>query len=127
MHCKVVTAKYGVITFADLLQDLENWRSLYIAGRMQKPHLLTWHRDAADAQQRLDVAVVKNRRSALAAALLSASEESLSVASLLSSVVGLSYGGDIRVGLAENPNKVRNIVNAQLPGRAYFFERLRTC
>ena len=64
---------------------------------------------------------VQNRRSALAAALLSTEKDRLDVFELLASarglhsgfafasaakVVGLSYSGDIRVGLAENPHKV---------------------
>eukprot|EP00440_Ansanella_granifera_P068181 gb/GFBE01073963.1/.p1 GENE.gb/GFBE01073963.1/~~gb/GFBE01073963.1/.p1 ORF type:complete len:149 (+),score=29.63 gb/GFBE01073963.1/:1-447(+) len=32
---------------------------------------------------------------------------------LLTSIVQLSYEGDVRVGLAEDPRKVQNIVNAQ--------------
>jgi len=109
----VLNAKYGVITWRDLLRDLENWSSLYIAGRMQKPFVHTWHNDVVDAEDTFDAAVDQNRRAALASALLSAGQECLDVSTLLTSVVGLSYGGDIRVGLAENPNKVRNIVNAQ--------------
>ena len=109
----VLNAKYGVITFRDLLRDLENWSSLYIAGRMQKPFVHTWHSDVGDAEDIFDAAVEQNRRAALASALLSAGQERLDVSTLLMLVVGLSYSGDIRVGLAENPNKVRNIVNAQ--------------
>ncbi|EGC35374.1 hypothetical protein DICPUDRAFT_152302 [Dictyostelium purpureum] len=29
--------KYGVIEYRDLVDDLKNWRSLYVSGRMQKP------------------------------------------------------------------------------------------
>lgn len=109
----VLNAKYGVITFRDLLLDLENWSSLYIAGRLQKPFVHNWYSDEEDNEDIFDAAVVQNRRAALATALLSAGQDTLDVSTLLASVVGLSYSGDIRVGLAENPNKVSNIVNAQ--------------
>ncbi|CAK9044916.1 Electron transfer flavoprotein subunit alpha (Alpha-ETF) (Electron transfer flavoprotein large subunit) (ETFLS), partial [Durusdinium trenchii] len=53
----VLNAKYGVITFRDLLFDLEHWSSLYIAGRMQKPFVHTWHYDGLDDEDIFDAAV----------------------------------------------------------------------
>jgi len=32
------SVKYGVISHDDLLQDLREWSSLYVAGRMMKPY-----------------------------------------------------------------------------------------
>eukprot|EP00931_Biecheleriopsis_adriatica_P054180 TRINITY_DN31848_c0_g1_i1.p1 TRINITY_DN31848_c0_g1~~TRINITY_DN31848_c0_g1_i1.p1 ORF type:complete len:325 (+),score=73.40 TRINITY_DN31848_c0_g1_i1:39-1013(+) len=109
----VLDAKYGVITTEALQEDLLNWSSLYIAGRMQKPIVLEWYSKDREAQDTLCQAVVKNRRAALSAALLCSGGCSLGLSSLLSSIVQLSYEGDVRVGVAEDPRKVRNIVEAQ--------------
>lgn len=135
--------KYGVISTKRLKQDLEQWDSLYIAGRMHKPmHLLTCSSSVSSAAS-------SNLRSALRTALLlldsqtpdaeaaavtalhsrastklphpspyllsdpstSTSLMRFSLFSLFSRLVSLSYAGDIRMGLAENPHKVASIVH----------------
>eukprot|EP00913_Durusdinium_trenchii_P035806 g33505.t1 len=63
---------------------------------MQKPFVHTWHYDGLDDEDIFDAAVVQNRRSALAAALLSVARDHLDVRSLLASVVGLSYSEAVR-------------------------------
>lgn len=59
----------------------------------------------------LKIAFSKNLRMALACAMLFLPSSSFTMEELFLSVAGLSYLGDYRVGLAENPNKVRNIVH----------------
>lgn len=55
---------------------------------------------------RSEVAIAANRRAALSAALLTAPLETpLPWSSLLGGVVQLSYSGDVRTGIAENPSK----------------------
>jgi hypothetical protein len=60
--------KYGVISVAALLDDLLNWRYLYVAGRLQKPvHVL----GSRGPQSAILAALEANRRHALTVALLS--------------------------------------------------------
>eukprot|EP00439_Symbiodinium_sp_Y106_P002880 s5611_g1.t1 len=106
-------AKYGVITMQDLFKDLKTWSSLYIAGRLQKPYRETWLSKNSGFRAALAEKSVKSRRSALAAALLSIDAGEAAAQEVLAKVVELSYLGDIRVGLAENPRKVQNIVASQ--------------
>lgn len=99
--------KYGVVSLDGLCRDLLDWETLYLAGRMQKPiHIL---RD--DARVRLANQV--NLASALRAALLTLPDR-FTERDLYTSVAGLSYRGDFRMRLGENPKKVENIVDAQL-------------
>ena len=123
--------KYGVVSRSVLEDDLSHWSSLYVAGRMHKPvRVLRDHADTA-------ALATANHRSALTAALLllpaefNEDEMYLEVRSaplhlrtsapphlrtsapsapphrLRVQVAGLSYSGDVRQGLAENPRKVR--------------------
>ncbi len=57
----------------------------------------------------LKIAISKNLRSALAFSILLL-PQTFSEEDLYETIAGLSFMGDYRVGLAENPNKVRNIV-----------------
>ncbi|KAK4569472.1 Mitochondrial translocator assembly and maintenance protein 41 [Recurvomyces mirabilis] len=107
--------KYGVVNLDTLGRDLSDWSTLYLAGRMQKPVKIL--RD--DPRMRLANQV--NLISALRTALLML-PESFTERQLYERIAGLSYLGDPRMtsflgmGASENPNKVSNIVGAQLPG-----------
>lgn len=96
--------KYGVISRSDLVDDLVNWRTMYVSGRMHKPVRVL---RAADD---IDAAASVNLRSALAAALLML-PQSFTAEQLFTAIAGLSYRGDFRMTFGENPNKVRNIVS----------------
>lgn len=103
------TMKYGVISTADLLDDLLHWRHLYVAGRMHKPV-----RMLACTQPALLAAARENLRHALRASLLMLPRY-FSAVQLYLAVAGLSYTGDFRMVVGENPDKVANIVDGALP------------
>lgn len=102
------TIKYGVVSTKDALKDINEWTSLYIAGRLQKPvkHLLD--------NQELMVANQYNLQSAMNIALLLL-EKRFSAQQLYEKIALLSYMGDPRMIVGgENPNKVKNMVSKQL-------------
>lgn len=103
--------KYGVVNLDTLAADLTEWRTLYLAGRLQKPVMVL--RD--DARVRL--ANETNLVSALRLALLMLPER-FTERQLYERIAELSYIGDPRMNSVlsgENPNKVSNIVRGQLP------------
>ncbi|TPX37418.1 phosphatidate cytidylyltransferase [Synchytrium microbalum] len=101
-----VRIKYGVISMETLLQDLKYWETLYVAGRMQKP--LAVLRDDA----RVSLANQQNLRNAVRTALLLLPHE-FTEEDLFLTIVALSYHGDFRMSVGENPRKVYNIVHGQ--------------
>ncbi|KAI9497008.1 mitochondrial matrix Mmp37 [Zychaea mexicana] len=110
-----VMIKYGVVSIDKLCKDLIDWKTLYLAGRMHKPVKIL--RD--DARVRLANQV--NLTEAVRVALLTLPEK-FSEDELFERIAGISYTGDFRMIVGENPNKIRNIVHAQLPHfhRLYF-------
>jgi len=99
--------KYGVVATARLLDDLRNWREIYIAGRLHKPvKSLIVHAG-------IDKACNANTRAAACAALLILPEVFTKV-DFYKAVCSLSYKGDIRMLFAEDKGKVDNIVNGSL-------------
>ncbi|KAF2773258.1 mitochondrial matrix Mmp37 [Teratosphaeria nubilosa] len=107
-----VMIKYGVVNLDTLARDLSEWDTLYLAGRLQKPVKIL--RD----DPRIRLANQVNLISALRTALLMLPEK-FSEKQLYERIAGLSYMGDPRMNSylsAENPNKISNIVGAQLPG-----------
>lgn len=101
--------KYGIVSMRALMDDLTQWDTLYVAGRMHKPiKHLCWP-DSVDTSGVLDKAIEQNLHSALCAALLTLPSEFNSY-QLYSAVTGLSYAGDWRMAFGEDPNKVNNIV-----------------
>jgi translocator assembly and maintenance protein 41 len=107
-----IMIKYGVVNLDTLARDLSEWDTLYLAGRLQKPVKIL--RD--DPRIRLSNQV--NLISALRTALLMLPEH-FTERQLYERIAGLSYLGDPRMSsllASEAPNKVSNIVGAQLPG-----------
>jgi len=96
--------KYGVIRLTTLQRDLLQWDRLYIAGRLHKPVKTVITNPQIAAAQTL------NLESALRVALLLLEEETFSLRQLLRVLCGLSYEGDLRMGLAEDSRKVERIV-----------------
>ncbi|CCG84289.1 protein of unknown function [Taphrina deformans PYCC 5710] len=102
-----VMIKYGVVLLDDLCADLTDWRTLYLAGRMQKPVKIL--RDNAQVR----MANQRNLYSAVRTALLLLPDR-FDERQLYTTIAGLSYMGDPRMAFGEHPHKVDNIVARQL-------------
>ncbi len=100
--------KYGVITTADFLHDLSCWRSVYVAGRLHKPV-----RFLSAPPAPIAAALQRNIAAASAAALLML-PSSFNLQAMLHAIAGLSYTGDFRMAVGENPYKVSNIVTQNM-------------
>lgn len=105
-----ILIKYGVISTADLINDLLDWETLYIGGRLHKP-TLTLKQDEANSE--LSNALRMNTSSALHAALLLQAER-FTEEQLYMSIAALSYNGDFRMTFGEDRNKVAKIVRPQI-------------
>ncbi|XP_010582745.1 PREDICTED: phosphatidate cytidylyltransferase, mitochondrial isoform X4 [Haliaeetus leucocephalus] len=102
--------KYGVISTDTLIDDLLHWKTLYVAGRLQKPvKILTQNENS-----KLQAALVSNLKSAVTAAFLML-PESFSEEDLYMQIAGLSYSGDFRMVIGEDRSKVQNIVKPNVP------------
>lgn len=107
--------KYGVISTDTLIDDLLHWKTLYVAGRLQKPvKILTQNENG-----KLQAALVSNLKSAVTAAFLML-PESFSEEDLYMQIAGLSYSGDFRMIIGEDRSKVQNIVKPNVP----YFQKL---
>lgn len=98
--------KYGVVTMDTLIDDLCNWNTLYLAGRLHKPVKIL--RD----EPRLRFVNQANLLSVLRTSLLLLPEKFTEL-QLYKMIAGVSYMGDPRMRFGENPMKVSNIVNNQ--------------
>ncbi|NXX14032.1 TAM41 protein, partial [Podargus strigoides] len=108
--CNGRVIKYGVISTDTLIDDLFHWKTLYVAGRLQKPvKILTQNENS-----KLQAALVSNLKSAVTAAFLML-PESFSEEDLYMQIAGLSYSGDFRMVIGEDRLKVQNIVKPNVP------------
>ncbi|CAM9265779.1 unnamed protein product [Discosporangium mesarthrocarpum] len=96
--------KYGVISLDDLKTDLTEWTWLYTAGRLHKPVRIVRGEDGEIMPYARE-----NLANAVRVALLLL-PEAFNSQELFTTIAGLSYTGDIRMGLGEDQNKVQNIV-----------------
>jgi translocator assembly and maintenance protein 41 len=111
----VVRCKYGVIALGDLVEDLERWDALYVAGRLHKPvKFVSGGPAAAGCDVALARALAANLRHAAHAALFCLPER-FSELDFFRALANLSYAGDVRMAVAEDPDKVDAIVRGSLP------------
>nr|VZI32441.1 unnamed protein product [Spirometra erinaceieuropaei] len=106
--------KYGVVGLSRLLQDLNSWSDLYIAGRLHKPVIwipvkpLPKHDSSA-----FSVALSHNLTSALAFVLLQHDFDHsgpLSETELYRSLASISYRGDWRLYFGEDRRKIERLI-----------------
>ncbi len=120
-----IPLKYGVIQHEDLIQDLTQWQSLYVAGRLQKPTLsIPIQSQIHDSIQQ---AQVINLQAAVAATMLlsplSSTTSHLSWLSFYTQIAALSYTGDFRMQVGgEDPQKIQKLV--ETPGQLERFHTL---
>lgn len=98
------TFKYGVIEERDFVEGLDTWNNLFMAGRFHKPVL------ELKSDRRITNAISYNRNCALMISCIFC-DEIVSASEIYNKLCGLSYLGDARMAIAENPHKVENIVN----------------
>ena len=99
--------KYGVIELDDFKRGLENWDNIFMAGRFHKPVM--------EIKSTIEIreAIRKNHKTALFIAALY-SNEFTTVHDIFIKLCSLSYLGDVRMKIAENPHKVEDIVEGSL-------------
>ncbi|KAI8847524.1 mitochondrial matrix Mmp37 [Chytridium lagenaria] len=102
-----VRVKYGVVAMDRLISDLKDWDTLYLAGRMQKPTKIL------RGDSRIKLANDSNLENAVRIALLTLPTE-FTEEDFFKAIVSISYLGDFRMMVAENPRKVHNIVEGQI-------------
>ena len=107
--CEGRMIKYGVIGTKHLVDDLIDWNTLYVSGRLHKPVKMMKFSDTRD----LRMALGSNQRSALHTALLTL-PELFTEEDLFLAITGLSYSGDFRMTVGEDKNKVENIVKPNI-------------
>lgn len=98
------TLKYGVIHHDHLKDDLQDWNTFYLAGRMQKPVKII---QECEEIQKLMINNYKMAAITASLTLPSLAHET----DLYKAICRLSYYGDRRF---ENPNKVENLVMGNL-------------
>ena len=115
----VAKAKYAVVERRVLCRELQDWRDLYLSGRLQKPVVtLQDCPDVAAAQQH-------NLDMACATALLLL-PETFSEPELYATISAISYTGDPRMRLGEHPDKALQIAASQTDNfRALYAPSLR--
>ena len=98
------TYKMGVIEKEDVVDDLLNWKTFYIAGRFQKEMF------TAISDPEIEQANEVNKKNALTVALLLLDKDKPTTIDLYEKLCSLSYMGDNRKTFkAEDPNKIKKL------------------
>lgn len=109
------TYKMGVIEKKDVLDDLLNWKTYYIAGRFQK-EMYTVLKD-----EEIEKAILINRKNAVTIASIILEKEKPDIVDFYEALCSLSYLGDSRKTLkAEDPHKVRKLAE----GSKEYFDKV---
>lgn len=94
--------KYGVISTASLIEDMRNWNYLYSSGRLHKPVFIMKSNEQVLAAMEVNYFHAVN----IALCLL---PSRFTEKQLYKCIAQLSYTGDPRMYVAENPNKVSEV------------------
>lgn len=97
------TFKYGVIEILDFINGLDKWNNMFMAGRFHKPVM------ELKSEEEVRDSIIYNRQCALMVACLFC-DKIVNARDIYVKLCGLSYLGDARMAIAENPRKVENIV-----------------
>ena len=97
------TFKYGVIEVVDFINGLDTWNNMFMAGRFHKSVM------ELKSEDEVRESISYNRQCALMIACLFCDKIS-NAQDIYVKLCGLSYLGDARMAIAENPRKVENIV-----------------
>lgn len=104
--------KYGVVDLETMVDDLNNWNLMTVAGRMQKP-VRVLEIENMDFYDKIEQARTRNLKMAYHYSKRNLENDQFSEISfddILREIVSLSYKGDIRMDLkAESGNKVQKI------------------
>lgn len=111
--------KYGVISERDFTNDLMDWETLYVSGRLHKPVNVI----VKDWNGGMQTAMHANLQSAVHTALLILSD-SFTEEDFYMAVTGLSYSGDFRMTVGEDKNKVANIVKPNVERFRSMYEHI---
>lgn len=105
---KQIELKYGVTSISEMRRDLQNWETLYMAGRLHKPVAIV------DNNPQMSILNQFNLTNAVKLALLLHEGSRINEKELYLIIAGLSYMGDPRMKVnGENPDKILNIVDNQ--------------
>lgn len=114
--------KYGVISVRSFYHDCTDWTHIYCAGRLHKP--VIWMRSQKSQHNALiDKAIKTNETASICASLLLLPMK-FSLADLSRTIAGLSYTGDIRMGVAEHPDKITHIIDTFHPQQTTLLDTL---
>eukprot|EP01135_Chromosphaera_perkinsii_P009514 Nk52_evm4s1779 gene=Nk52_evmTU4s1779 len=103
--------KYGVVDVNTLCDDLRDWNTVYLSGRLHKPVCIV------DEGEGDDSGVMNLYRENLAHAVRVARlclPEKFTERDLYLAITAISYMGDLRMTFGENPHKIANIVDGNL-------------
>jgi hypothetical protein len=111
------SVKLGVVQSLHAIDRLNSWSdSLYIPGRFHKPTKIL-SCETGGFLEHFESVQNNNIQAALCGSLLflnASCNKEFGVTELFDSLVSISYHGDIRMNVAENPRKVQNIRRGQL-------------
>lgn len=100
--------KYGITSTDNLIDDLTNWSTMYLSGRLHKPVAII------ENSAQLLFLNQYNLANAVKLSLLLLNKTQIKESELYLTIAGLSYMGDPRLKVkGENPDKVKNIVENQ--------------
>lgn len=104
--------KYGVVSMEDLLRDLSQWNTFYLAGRLHKPVKILKNDIRVQFWNQLNL---KGAATLAKNIMLRDNNGKMNERKFFEAIAGLSYLGDFRFKLGgEHPNKVKNIVKSNL-------------